>query len=161
VTHFALPAPGSTVHRTTARVLPVDTDDRVLLLHGWEPNHPGRTFWFSIGGGVEVGEDLALAATRELAEEVGIVVAPKQLGEPLGTYQNAFDWGDFHIVQTETYFAVGVDRPEVSLAGLDEIEQATIDSAAWWPPDALDADGTAASDQLTTLMRAAVRSLRA
>ena len=41
------PAP---LRRRTARVLPVDPEGRVLLLHGWDPHHPERPFWFTIGG---------------------------------------------------------------------------------------------------------------
>jgi hypothetical protein len=38
-------APGNqpVIHRSTARVLPVDDDGRVLLLHGWDPHHPEET----------------------------------------------------------------------------------------------------------------------
>ena len=43
--------------------------------------------------------------------------------------------------------------------GLEPLERGTIDQAAWWTPDALDADGTAANKQLTTMMRAAVRRI--
>ena len=45
--------------RQTARVLPVDDEGRVLLLHGWDPHHPDRPFWFTIGGAADPGESLA------------------------------------------------------------------------------------------------------
>ncbi|WP_326645830.1 hypothetical protein OIE67_44645 [Nonomuraea fuscirosea] len=38
------------LRRFTARVLPVDENDRVLLLHGFDPAQPERRFWFTIGG---------------------------------------------------------------------------------------------------------------
>ena len=53
--------------RQTARVLPVDPEGRVLLLHGWDPRRPEAPFWFTIGGGAEPGESLPEAAARELA----------------------------------------------------------------------------------------------
>ena len=62
--------------RNTARVLPVDREGRVLLLHGWDPLRPDDPFWFTIGGAAEPGETLAEAAARELREEAGIVVDP-------------------------------------------------------------------------------------
>jgi hypothetical protein len=33
------------IRRQTARVLPVDDEGRVLLLHGWDPHHPDQPFW--------------------------------------------------------------------------------------------------------------------
>jgi len=36
------------------------------------------------------------------------------------------------------------------------LERGPTDQAAWWTADALDADGSAANDQLTTMMRAAI-----
>jgi 8-oxo-dGTP pyrophosphatase MutT (NUDIX family) len=69
--------------RSTARVLPVDADGRVLLLHGWDPHYPERPFWFTIGGAAEFGESLRDAAARELYEETRIRVDPEQLGEPI------------------------------------------------------------------------------
>jgi 8-oxo-dGTP pyrophosphatase MutT (NUDIX family) len=155
-----LPPPGTTVDRVTARVLPVDRAGRVLLMHGWEPNNPARTFWFTIGGALEEGEEPPEAAVRELAEEVGIVVEPELLSEPLGTWSNAFSWGDWHIRQQETWFAVAVDDAEVSLAGLDELEQQTTDRAGWWSPEELEADGTAVIPELAERMRAAIVLVR-
>src|ERR1700744_4939095 len=72
-----------TIRRNTARVLPVDAEGRVLLLHGWDPQHPDDPFWFTIGGAAEPGESLALAAARELREEAGIVIDAGRLGEPI------------------------------------------------------------------------------
>ena len=51
-------------HRQTARVLPVDDEGRVLLLHGWDPHHPDRPFWFTIGGAADPGESLRAAGAR-------------------------------------------------------------------------------------------------
>src|SRR5579872_909017 len=59
--------------RLTARVLLLDPDGRILLMKGRLPGRPdGPAFWYSIGGGVEVGETLAQAAAREIVEESGL-----------------------------------------------------------------------------------------
>jgi hypothetical protein len=54
------------LRRNTARVLPVDREGRVLLLHGWDPQRPDDPFWFTIGGAADPGEPLPAAAVREV-----------------------------------------------------------------------------------------------
>jgi 8-oxo-dGTP pyrophosphatase MutT (NUDIX family) len=112
--------------RHTARVLPVDADGRVLLLHGWDPRHPDRPFWFTIGGGAEAGESLRDAGARELREETGIVVDPACLGEPIAQNMVEFSWAGYEITQDQTLYAwlsaddLGPDMPpaDPSLPGL-------------------------------------------
>lgn len=50
--------------RDVARVVVLDADDNVLLLHGFDPADPsaGR-WWFTPGGGVEPGETFELDST--------------------------------------------------------------------------------------------------
>ncbi|CAO0828603.1 hypothetical protein SMICM17S_05170 [Streptomyces microflavus] len=50
----------------------LDPEDRILLLHGHEPDDPADDWWFTPGGGVEGDETREQAALRELAEETGI-----------------------------------------------------------------------------------------
>jgi 8-oxo-dGTP pyrophosphatase MutT (NUDIX family) len=149
------------LRRNTARVLPVDADGRVLLLHGWDPARPDEPFWFTIGGAVEPGESLPEAAARELREEAGIAVAPARLGEPVAVHANSFSWGDTQIEQDETFFAVAVDDTEVSFAGQDPAERETIDKHGWLHPGQLE-DGTQrpADPRIPRVMRAAVALVR-
>lgn len=132
----------------TARVLPVDTDGRVLLLHGWDPAARDRPFWFTIGGAAEPAESMVDAAARELREETGMVVEPTDLGEPVATHQHKFGWDGWILEQSETYFALRATVFEVSFAGLEPIEQDTIDQADWWQPGDLETAGTAGFTQL-------------
>ena len=62
----------SPVRRSSARVVLVDADDRVLLLRGGDPARPGPAVWHTPGGGIDPGEAPEDAARRELAEEVGL-----------------------------------------------------------------------------------------
>ena len=93
-------------------MLPVNPEGRVLLLHGWDPRHPDRPFWFTIGGGAEAGESLRDAGARELREETGIMVDPDCLGEPIAQNMVEFSWAGYHIIQDQTFYAVLVESAE-------------------------------------------------
>ncbi len=69
----ATPAETPTL-RIGARVLLLDRDDRVLLIHAKDPDQPGHHWWELPGGGADPGEALADTARRELAEETGILL---------------------------------------------------------------------------------------
>ena len=149
-----------TIRRNTARVLPVDADGRVLLLHGWDPQRPDEPFWFTIGGAAEPGEPLPLAAARELREEAGIVVDPALLGEPIEVSAITFTWAGVLFDQDQTFFAVAVDDAEVDFAGQDHLERATIDKHGWLRPEDLE-DGAErpADPEIPRLMRAAAAAV--
>jgi 8-oxo-dGTP pyrophosphatase MutT (NUDIX family) len=146
--------------RQTARVLPVNREGRVLLLHGWDPLRPEQPFWFTIGGGAEHGESLREAGARELREETGIVVDPAALGEPIAFNTVEFSWNGWDIVQGQTFYSVLVESAEVSLDGLDEWERATTDAYGWLSADDLGPDKPPADPSLPDLIRAAVASIR-
>ena len=123
--------------RTAVRVLPLDGRDRLLLLHGFDPADRERPYWFTVGGGIDPGESPELAAVRELAEEVGLVSEPSALVGPLGRATIEFGFDAVRYVQDQTYYALRVDDAPISFAGQDAIEQASIDSHAWWTIDDL------------------------
>ena len=163
------PAPGGThpprpplgpLRRRTARVLAVDGEGRVLLLHGWDPHRPQHPFWFTVGGAAENGESLRDAAARELYEETRISVDPERLGEPIAQNAIEFSWGGHHIAQDQTFYAVAVGSAEVSLEGLDQWERATTDKYGWLSAEDLEADQVPAHPDLPDLIRTAVASVR-
>jgi 8-oxo-dGTP pyrophosphatase MutT (NUDIX family) len=149
------------IRRNTARVLPVDREGRVLLLHGWDPARPNDDpFWFTIGGAVEPGETLPEAAARELREEAGITVEAALLGEPIETAVIEFSWAGMRFVQDQTFYAVAVRDAEVSFAGQEAIEQATIDKHGWLRPEDLGSGAERPADpQIPRLMRLAVAAV--
>ena len=142
-------------------MLPVDPEGRVLLLHGWDPLHRDRPFWFTIGGAAEAGESLRDAAARELYEETRISVDPAQLGEPIAQNTIEFSWGGHRIVQDQTFYAVLVESAEVSLEGLDQWEQATTDKYGWLAAGDLGGEDRPAHPDIPDLIRAAAASVLA
>jgi 8-oxo-dGTP pyrophosphatase MutT (NUDIX family) len=148
------------IRRNTARVLPVDQEGRVLLLHGWDPVRPDVQFWFTIGGAAEPGETLREAAARELQEEVGLTVDPALLGEPIETAPIEFSWAGVLFVQDQTFYAIAVRDAEVSFDGQDALERSTIDKHGWLRPDDLDGGGERPADpEMPRLMRLAVAAV--
>ncbi|MFI5260429.1 MAG: NUDIX hydrolase [Candidatus Paceibacteria bacterium] len=65
----SFPTPHSYIERTTARAVVFDTDDNIALLHVTRKEHHKLP-----GGGVEEGESIGEALTRELIEEIGCAV---------------------------------------------------------------------------------------
>jgi 8-oxo-dGTP pyrophosphatase MutT (NUDIX family) len=60
--------------RTVVRVVLADVAGQILLLHLVEPKYPELgDCWELPGGGIDPGEDVFMAAQRELAEEIGFV----------------------------------------------------------------------------------------
>ncbi len=153
------PDPAPLVRRQTARVLPVDDEGRVLLLHGWDPYHPEDPFWFTIGGATDEGEALRDAGARELYEETRIRVDPERLGEPIAQNEIEFSWGGHRIAQEQTFYAVAVGSAPVSLEGLDEWERATTDRFGWLSAEDLGAGERPAHPDIPDLIRMAVASV--
>jgi 8-oxo-dGTP pyrophosphatase MutT (NUDIX family) len=89
------------VHRTAARLLVLDDQQRVLLFrHG---DGHGREFWATPGGGVEPGETLEQAARREALEELGASNVELSLS---WSGRSEFMFAKSHVFQDESFFLV-------------------------------------------------------
>ncbi|HVN12957.1 MAG TPA: NUDIX domain-containing protein [Kineosporiaceae bacterium] len=131
------------LRRRAARVLVLDVADRLLLLRGIDPAVPDRSFWFTVGGGLERGETLRAGAVRELHEETGLVVTEEALVGPVYSDESSFAFDRWWIEQRNDFFAVRVEETTVRPAALEDIEVASIQASAWWTADQLraQADG--------------------
>jgi 8-oxo-dGTP pyrophosphatase MutT (NUDIX family) len=147
--------------RNTARVLPVDPEGRVLLLHGWDPRQPLERFWFTIGGAAEHGEELRAAGARELHEEVGITIGEELLGEPFHTAFIEFTWAGMQFMQDQTFYAVALPAGvPVSFDGMEMLERSTVDKHAWLTPEELEAEELGHTDpRLPEVMRLAIAAV--
>ncbi|MCW5254424.1 NUDIX hydrolase [Streptomyces sp. SHP 1-2] len=116
--------------RRVARVVLLDPHDRILLLHGHEPDDPADDWWFTPGGGLEGDETHEQAARRELAEETGITDAA--FGPVLWRRRCSFPFAGRRWDQDEWYYLARTTRTETRPTALTELERRSVAGARWW-----------------------------
>lgn len=116
--------------RRSARVILLDASDRLLLVRS-AATQSQPDAWFTPGGGVEDGEDLASAAARELQEETGLAVNPRDLRLVACTTGTA-DLGWASGLFRDDFFVCRVAGHEVDTAGMTEFERKQYAGHHWW-----------------------------
>jgi 8-oxo-dGTP pyrophosphatase MutT (NUDIX family) len=123
------------IWRPTARLLVLDSLDRVLLFSADDPR--GR-LWFTPGGGVQRGETLTSAAVRELAEETGYVHDEASIGPVVATSAGLWSPADGQVFfGADSFFLVRVAGPDISTDGQEPLERSIITGHRWWAPSEL------------------------
>ncbi|MEU6079817.1 NUDIX hydrolase [Streptomyces sp. NPDC047108] len=123
--------------RRVARVVLLDPDDRILLLHGFEPADPASTWWFTPGGGLEDGETREQAARRELAEETGITDV--RLGPVLWRRRCSFPFDGRRWDQDEWYYLARTEQTRTETSGQTDLERRSVTGLRWWTYEELSA----------------------
>lgn len=125
--------------RRSARVIVLDNTRRVLLLKFLVDPADIRQGhgWVTPGGGVDAGELLHEAAARELREEIGLLVRPEALGQPVAYCTGYADLGWACGLFRDDFFLYRVDNLRVDTAGMETLERSHHAGHRWWAPDEL------------------------
>ncbi|MEV4435142.1 NUDIX hydrolase [Streptomyces sp. NPDC049585] len=138
--------------RRAARVILLDPADRILLLHGYEPDDPTLSWWFTPGGGLEDDEDWQSAARRELAEETGITEV--ELGPLLWLRRCSFPFAGRRWDQDERYYLARTRQEPAWTGGGTELERRSLSGLRWWScGELLDTRETVYPTRLAELLR--------
>lgn len=115
-------------------MLLVDRDDRLLLfeLRRDAAQPQSGSCWITPGGGVDRGESLAVAAARELAEEIGLVLAPALLGPVIAQTGGYADLSWATGMFRDDFFFYRVDAHDVDTSGQEALESSQLLSHRWW-----------------------------
>ncbi|WP_432948670.1 NUDIX domain-containing protein [Kribbella sp. CA-253562] len=115
--------------RRAVKLLLLDDDDHLLLIHAKDPRTQAEC-WYPVGGGIEPGETLQAAAAREAYEETGLVDLPP--GRPVWRRDHTYQFDGRVIEVHETWLLHSVKHFDPAPANLSDYEARSILGYRWW-----------------------------
>ncbi|MDT5025735.1 MAG: hypothetical protein QOE61_2161 [Micromonosporaceae bacterium] len=127
--------------RPSARVVLLDTSDRLLMLKIHDPsatrgpNPNTADFWLLVGGGVKPGESYEEAAHREVFEETGI--RDVSIGRYVWTQEKLVTnpIGELELRLTKFFVGRVATDSLIDFSGHEPLEASTITGYHWFPHD--------------------------
>jgi 8-oxo-dGTP pyrophosphatase MutT (NUDIX family) len=111
------------------KLLLLDADDRLLLIHAKDPR-AALECWYPVGGGVEPGESLHETATREAYEETGLAALPP--GRHVWRRDHIYEYDGRVVPVHEEWLLYKVNHFEPAPAKLSHHETRSILGFRWW-----------------------------
>lgn len=149
------------LERSAVRVVLVDADDKVLLFHTHDIDHPDLGEWWELpGGGIDPGETYLDAAVRELREETGIIADPSQIGPANWRRRASFRHRQRRHLQNEVILALRlhVPGPDVDESSRLDYEREDYFAFRWWPtPEIVNSNERFYPGRLPALLTAFLR----
>lgn len=141
--------------RASVKLLLLDEQDRVLLVHAADPR-TGLRSWYPVGGGVEAGESLDEAAGREAYEETGLAGLPD--GAHVWIREHTYRFDGRTVDVHEDWLLHRVAHYDPAPAQLSDYETRTVLGFRWWSADDLRTTGDTVlpptlGELLATLLR--------
>ena len=115
--------------RLAVKLLLLDANNRLLLIHARDPKSQTEC-WYPVGGGVEPGETLQEAASRETFEETGLADVP--LGIPVWRRDHTYDFNGQSFDVYEEWLLHRVDHFDPAPTQLSDYEARSILGFRWW-----------------------------
>jgi 8-oxo-dGTP pyrophosphatase MutT (NUDIX family) len=117
------------VARLAVKLLLLDANNRLLLIHARDAKSQVEC-WYPVGGGVEPGETLQEAASRETLEETGLADLP--LGIPVWRRDHTYDFNGQSFAVHEEWLLHRVDHFDPTPTHLSDYEARSILDFRWW-----------------------------
>lgn len=122
---------GTMKERVAARVLLISPEGRLLLLQAeGGPVAGPSAFWFTVGGGLEPGEDLMSTARREVAEETGL--SNVRFGPAVWYSEQVLTFHGEATLFRETYIVAHAESEALETRSWTELEVEMIRGWRWW-----------------------------
>jgi 8-oxo-dGTP pyrophosphatase MutT (NUDIX family) len=121
--------------RDAVRIVLLDADRRVLLLHTRDLSNPNFGLsWELPGGGLEGREEYVDAAVRELHQETGLLIDRRQVHRPTWRRDVSFVYRGERRLQHEVIAVVelNVTTPAIDESGRVGAETAVHFEHRWW-----------------------------
>jgi 8-oxo-dGTP pyrophosphatase MutT (NUDIX family) len=128
--------PPGHLYRRAARVVLLDHSGAVLLVRGHDPadsDESALTYWYTLGGGIEAGEDQRAAAVREVFEETGLRLETNALFGPRRHEEVVFPFDGVIVHQEQEFYVAAVPRFEPRSSGWQHDEARSTLSMRWVP----------------------------
>ncbi|PZO85070.1 MAG: hypothetical protein DI626_07755 [Micavibrio aeruginosavorus] len=118
--------------------LPVRNVSRVLLIHEdkvllMKVDLPDRSFWCTIGGGMENNETVEEAVKREAYEEVGLTGQDVTWDRSVWHGEHVLKRHGVDTLHKETFVLGYANSTKIDPAALTEEEKAVVKEFKWWP----------------------------